>query len=302
MKTKFCIGTAQFGMKYGITNKKGRTRIGEMRKIINLCENYGIKYIDTAMNYGSSEKNLGKCIKNNSKFKIITKIAIEDVTQNGIFSTTKAERALQGSFKKLRVCKLEGLLVHTPSILGTNEGECLLNWMKEKKEDGQIDNIGISIYEKNEISEVKIKNIDIVQLPISVFDQRIIRNGGIKWLKDNGVKIFARSIFMQGILLSKNLTGYKLSKEMIKHHQRWKASLKEKNLTQLEECINFVSSIESLEAITIGVESAEHLIQILQIEKRRIKECSTSDYLGWNWAKIEDIDPRKWRTNKEKSL
>ena len=34
MNTKICIGTAQFGMDYGITNKYGKTKETEVRSIL----------------------------------------------------------------------------------------------------------------------------------------------------------------------------------------------------------------------------------------------------------------------------
>lgn len=300
MRPKICIGSAQFGMKYGITNKIGATSLQEVQKIIEICELNNIEYIDTAISYGNSEKKLGDCIRNNSKFKLITKISTQDVAKNGMFSKEKAEKALDVSFKRLKICQLEGLLIHTPDTLETGVGKSLLEWIREKKREGKVNNVGISIYEKRELDSINTKNIDIVQAPLSIFDQRILLNKGIDWLHDNKIKIFARSIFMQGILLSKNPSEYALSEELTAHHQRWKDYLNEKNLAQLEECINFVSSIKKLEAIIVGIENASQLRQIIQIRKKRFKDHITKDYLKWDWSKINDVDPRKWQTNKEK--
>ena len=71
-KNQLCLGTAQFGLNYGITNKLGKVNSEEVKKIINLANKNKINFIDTAQNYGEAENVLGRevVLKN---FKIITK-------------------------------------------------------------------------------------------------------------------------------------------------------------------------------------------------------------------------------------
>lgn len=302
MKNKICIGTAQFGMRYGVTNKTGTTGKEEIKKVFEVCQKEGIRYIDTAMNYGSSEENLGECIEKKNKFKIITKISTKDVCDLNKFSAIKAEKALNKSIERLKVRELEGLLIHSPEILCTRIGDELLEWMSEKKIQGKVRNIGVSIYELEDLSRTKLEYIDIVQVPLSLFDQRIYENGGIDYLYDKGIKIFARSIFLQGILLAKDLSEYILSPEIKNHHKLWVEFLRAKNVSQLQECINYISSIKKLEALTIGVENKRQLSQIIQAIENPVKDYSTNDYMEWNWSNIDDIDPRKWQKNKEKSF
>ncbi len=68
------IGTVEFGQNYGISNKTGKTPEAEVEKILYLAENAGIRTIDTAAHYGDSEKILGRLLKPNHSFQIITKI------------------------------------------------------------------------------------------------------------------------------------------------------------------------------------------------------------------------------------
>ena len=68
---ELCIGSVQFGMPYGITNKSGKVGNKEIRKILIQCKNYGIESIDTAQAYGDAEKILGdnSDLTKNMKFK-----------------------------------------------------------------------------------------------------------------------------------------------------------------------------------------------------------------------------------------
>ena len=45
---KLTLGTAQFGMPYGITNKIGQTSTDAVRRILYLAKKNGVKYLDTA--------------------------------------------------------------------------------------------------------------------------------------------------------------------------------------------------------------------------------------------------------------
>ena len=69
---KISIGTAQFGFKYGITNSTGQVSQKEVKKIINFCRKKKISFLDTASEYGISEKIIGKT--KIDKFQVVTKI------------------------------------------------------------------------------------------------------------------------------------------------------------------------------------------------------------------------------------
>ena len=96
MSSSLCIGTAQFGLNYGVTNKKGIVSIEDVQKIIDKAYNSGVTYLDTAQAYGKSEEVLGKTIRKNQKFKIISKIALPELIQN----ETKLKTILDTKFSK----------------------------------------------------------------------------------------------------------------------------------------------------------------------------------------------------------
>ena len=57
--TQFIIGTAQFGMNYGIANSNGQPSESTIREIIERAMESEIFYYDTAIAYGNSEEILG---------------------------------------------------------------------------------------------------------------------------------------------------------------------------------------------------------------------------------------------------
>ena len=78
LKDKIIIGTAQFGLDYGIANSTGKMKTNEIKKIIKYARTNYIKNIDTAHAYGDSEQRLGNVgIKN---FNVIVKLPATNPT------------------------------------------------------------------------------------------------------------------------------------------------------------------------------------------------------------------------------
>ena len=76
MSNKIAIGTAQFGLDYGIANKHGRVSANEIRSILNFALENNINTLDTAKVYGNSEKSIGDYLEESKKkWNIITKIS-----------------------------------------------------------------------------------------------------------------------------------------------------------------------------------------------------------------------------------
>ena len=57
--SKIALGTAQFGLPYGISNTHGQVDRTEMDKIWQVARGANITMLDTAIAYGNSEENIG---------------------------------------------------------------------------------------------------------------------------------------------------------------------------------------------------------------------------------------------------
>ena len=59
----------------------------------------------------------------------------------------------------------------------------------------------------------------IIQLPINLFDRKLIDNGILSRLKKHGYEIHARSIFLQGLLLDDTYTENLLWSEIFRFYE-----------------------------------------------------------------------------------
>ena len=73
---KIAIGSAQFGLNYGLANKSGKINQKEIKAILDFAYKSSINTIDTAKSYGNSEKHIGNCIRGTEQeWDIITKLS-----------------------------------------------------------------------------------------------------------------------------------------------------------------------------------------------------------------------------------
>ena len=95
------------------------------------------------------------------------------------------------------------LYLHNPrDILGENGLE-IYKILKNLKSKQIIKNIGISVYTPKTMLEIINKyQIDIVQFPFNVFDNRFNSDSILSELEKKSIKVYLRSIFLQGLLIT----------------------------------------------------------------------------------------------------
>ena len=143
---KLCLGTVQFGLNYGIEKKKIETN--EINKILITALENEIKILDTAQNYGDSEKLIGNFEKRNY-FKIISKVSSDSL--NNMNDLRELEILLQNSINNLKIPSLDGLLLHKGEDL---KNKIFLKNLNILKQNGYFQNFGVSTYSPEESREI----------------------------------------------------------------------------------------------------------------------------------------------------
>ena len=254
------LGTAQFGMDYGISNHQGQNSIDEVKQILNKAQTLGINKLDTSPNYGNSEKVLGKCSAGKSGFNIVTKTP---VFEDKIISQNSADLLIEyveRSLEQIGCNKLFGLLVHHAENIIAPGGEFLIKALLEAKSKGIVEKIGVSVYNATQIDSIlNIFEPDIIQLPINLFDQRLINSGHLTKLKKQHIEIHARSIFLQGLLLMKNERLPEFFEPIKKHINEYYLFLEDNGLSPQSAALNFAKNITEIDCIILGVNSMDQL-------------------------------------------
>ena len=262
MSSKLVLGTAQFGLDYGITNLSGQIQDREAYEILKLAKKNKIDSIDTAISYGQSESRLG--VLGVEEFKIITKLPEFPIDELEITNWTQIQ--IFNSLKKLNVNQLEGVLIHRPQQLFSKIGREMFKTLYSLKREGVIKKIGISIYSPLELETlVKEFNFDIVQAPINIFDNRLENSNWLSRLKDLGVEVYARSIFLQGLLLlqpNKLPTKFKPWESLFLKWNAWLSLNPE--VSGIETCLKYVSNKPGVTKIIFGVDNTKQLNEVIK--------------------------------------
>jgi aryl-alcohol dehydrogenase-like predicted oxidoreductase len=259
MKNKIAIGTVQFGLDYGVSNLSGQVAIDEVRKILDCSKKNNIETLDTAPGYGNSEQVLGEVSIND--YQIITKTTPLKNDVNEVVNN------FYKSLKNLSKGQVEGLLIHDINDIENKQFNALFNKLNELKKEGLVKKIGFSIYTPEQI-DFLLGNFefDLIQLPFNVFDVRLLEGGQLQALKNKGVEVHARSVFLQGLLLGfDNLPDYFSIWE--KQFNEYQSMVKETGFSLLEYALNFALNIQEIDKVIVGVNSERQLKEIIQAVK-----------------------------------
>jgi len=287
---KLAIGTAQFGMKYGISNVSGKVSQEKGKEIIKYAASSGIDIIDTAIAYGDSEAVLGDIgVK---AFKVITKLP--EVPDYIVDIEGWVINAVKDSISRLGVESLYGLLLHRPGQLLGPKSHKILPALRLLKDLGLVKNLGISVSSPIEFEALfNICDFDIVQCPFNLIDRRLVETGWLKKLKSLDVEVHSRSSFLQGLLLMKiDDIPLKFS-NWGNTWKKWDDWQKENCSSALEGCLSFINSFKDIDRVVVGVDSAKQLGQIIESFKVRtfqnypeISSYSEELISPVNWEKL----------------
>lgn len=251
---KLGLGTVQWGLPYGLANRHGITAPETVRAILAEAQRHGIKVLDTASLYGEAETVLGA--NPLQMFHVISKTPKFSTPIITGEQTLQLTRIFHQSLQRLSCKKIYGLMVHHANDLLVPGGEKLVAAMTELKEKGGVENIGVSFYDSAQVDAVlKIFKPDIVQLPVSVLDQRMLLNGQMERLKNAGVEIHIRSVFLQGLLLMPLGQVPAYFDPIRPLLARWHAAVQAQGMTLVQAALSFVRDITCVDTVLVGVEN-----------------------------------------------
>ena len=294
IKQEVSLGTAQFGLDYGITNKTGKVSLQIASEILDAAWENNIKCLDTAQGYGDVEEVLEKTIRNGKDFKITTKLKASSdriITVNDIEDW---EQRLFMTIRRLKNAEVHTLLVHSIDDLKKDGAGFLADWLLSLKTRGVVQRVGVSIYDERDLAAVPTELQDVVQVPVSLYDQRLVKNGIWSDLKNRGSLIQARSIYLQGLILSPstNLPDW-IPDHLKRHHRQLEKLAAKLGLRLIDLAVQYIRSVPQIDTLIAGVTSVDELIQL----KNSAASMNCLDCVNWSkWAFDEEhiLDPRLW--------
>ena len=275
INSKIVLGTAQFGKPYGFNNtKKKKVSSLMIKKILKYCRSKDIFHLDTAFDYDFNLKLLG-----DKQWEIDTKIIIKDDKN---FLEKISEKI--NSIVNIKTVSIKTVYIHNPERIFSSNGHLLINFLQKIKKLNIIKSIGISVYDVASMKKIMKKiNVDVIQLPYNILDRRFEKF--FKMIKSKKIKIYVRSVFLQGVLTSSVKNKITKSREI----KKFNFFSSKNEISNINLCLSFVKKNKLVNKIILGVDNLGQLKQIMKISNYR--------YFNFESLKSDNlniIDPRRW--------
>ena len=256
------LGTVQLGMNYGIANQDGKPSEEKSFSILAAALEGGITSLDTARAYGDSEQVIGRFLKQwqGERPAIVTKVRkLEGSTPKALekFVTESVETSLEN----LGVSKVDAVMLHgaqDPVI----HGKACADAVKALIDHGYTDKVGVSVYTAEDIEGMLPYDIfSVTQVPMSIFDQRLIAGGSLAKLRQRDYTVFVRSVFLQGLFF---LDPDTMTDPILMEHAAPKIRLLrqiagELGLTVEQLAVAFIRDCAGVTSLVLGADTPEQV-------------------------------------------
>jgi aryl-alcohol dehydrogenase-like predicted oxidoreductase len=304
--SQLTLGTAQLGLNYGVANKNGKPDRKRSLEILNIASSHGVNCFDTAPSYGDSEKIIGSFISSYTHFSeppiIVTKLGPINLTGKGTFDSVYhlVREHITKSVAQLQLEKIPIYLLHRASDIDIYDG-LIIRSLLRLKDEGLIEILGVSVYSPEEIEHaLEISAIKAIQVPINIFDHRLLRRGLLDQLNHKNFIVFARSIFLQGLFFldPDNLPPrLELAKRPLRQLHQLSHS---QGISIAEIALTFVRDLSGITSLVIGAETPNQVLEDIDLmespplsSKLRERIMSTFSDLS-----LELINPSLWNPNR----
>lgn len=287
---RLVLGTAQFGLAYGINNTTGQPPLDQVAAILREARAAGVAVLDTAAAYGDAEARLGQLLPEaaSADVQLITKINITPPDQ--------IRPQIEAGLARLGRTAVHGVLLHNAGVAGTVTP---LIWraLQSAQRDGLVARIGISCYSTVHLEEVLAQGLEpeIVQLPVNVLDSR--RAWQLAHFAERGIAFHARSAFLQGLLLREPGTLPKFFRPLDVKLRRLRELAATAGVPLPALLLLFVAQTPGVARVVIGVDSVANLHDNLRAaahwdaalnlrpQLARLAEPDDTFLLPYNWPK-----------------
>ena len=285
--TRFVLGTAQFGAGYGVTNSVGRLSDEAVRELTRRALARGVGLFDTAANYDDAQSRLGGALAAaGGGGEVITKFSLPasgEATEEGIVGA---------SLRSLAGAPVHGILLHRVEDLRDPRFEGALRILRAARADGVVSRIGVSIYDESDLATAVevFADLDLIQIPGSVLDRRLLDSPALAALHANGVEVHVRSAFLQGLLLADPATLAPRFAPLVPQLVELRRVAEGYGIPLVNLLVQQLRDHPVTDAVVIGATAVSELDEALDAF-----ESGERDRVDLAPLPVEVVDPRMWR-------
>jgi len=253
----------------------------------------GITTFDTAPGYGEAEARLGMWIKRRKVDPVVTtKLpSLAGVADADVGAAIA--QAISASTGRLGIRPAYYLAHDAADYLKT----AVRDGLRQAADRQEVGAIGVSVYTEAEVRAAIVAGPpDVIQLAVSIVDQRLASGDALTACAAAGITVFARSVFLQGALLMQ-------ADRLPRHLGALKPAIAaldalcaETNTTRVSIALRFVRDLPGMASLVIGTYDLDQLTALAAAAKEPplspVQKNAAADIS--KLAPIQLLDPRRW--------
>lgn len=281
--SKLGLGASQIQTGAG---QRGRTPELELREMLVAAARAGIGFVDAGSATAVAEQLLGGALPQPAPFRLLVK------SVRGDRGPDIVEAELRASLSRLRVAKARAVVVQSASDLFAPAGAALWTRLQALRDQGLVEQVGVSVYASDDPPAFARRfKPDMIQAPASLLDQRLLLDGSLMAVREMGVEVHLRSIFLNGLLFLPPDRVPAQLKGAAGRLSRARRMIAEGRSDPLQAALGFALSRPEADAVIVGAASAAELQAVIAAA------ASPPPDLDWDEMALDDpvaLDPRRW--------
>lgn len=288
------LGTVQFGLSYGVANQAGAPAFSEICAMLEEAAAAGINCLDTAAAYGESEEVLGRALSEISlrdSFYIVSKTLPVPAGLSPAEGRAQLRGSVERSLQRLKVDWLPLVLLHR------DDDPSHLEALASCQEAGLIKNYGVSMVSpERAASFLADPGLGGIQVPANVLDRRFTESGITRSAHQRGAFVFARSCYLQGLLLMDDASTPPHLKPVIPARDFFKKFAADSGMPLTHLLARAMMSREDIDSVVMGMETRAQLRENLGLLNQPPLPPSILSQLSAFQPDLPPwlIDPPKW--------
>jgi len=281
--SKLGLGASQF--QSGAA-PRGRAPDVEVREMLSAAARAGLGVLDAGQASPVAEQMLGAAMPSPAPFNLLIR------SVRGDRGPDLVETEVRASLARLRVSKARAVVVQSASDLFAPAGAALWNRLKALRDEGLFDQVGVSAYASDDPAGLARRfKPDLIQAPASLLDQRLLLDGSLMAVRELGIEVHLRSIFLNGLLFLPPDRVPAQLKGAAGRLSRARRMIAEGRSDPLQAALGFALSRPEADAVIVGAATAAELSAVIAAA------ASPPPDLDWDEMALDDpvaLDPRRW--------
>lgn len=283
---KLGLGTAQFGLD-SRAPARGRSTETEVREILAIAGRAGVSVLDTGAASLHGEAILGQVMPRPAPFRITVKAARGDKGPEFV------EQEARAALARLGLVRADAIMIQAAGDLFAPYGKDLWQKLIDLRDLGLFERVGISAYASDDPAGLARRfGPDIIQAPASLLDQRLLVDGTLASIREMGVEVHLRSIFLNGLLfLPPDRAPSHLGTAAISRLSRARRLIAEGRSDPLQAALAFALSRQEASAVIVGAATAAEVNVVIAAA------ASPPPDLDWDDLAMDDpqvLDQPRW--------